>query len=108
MPRKYVRAKSVAKNPMKFRVLNKEILESDGCVGQCWPGDSDANIIEVDPRQRQLDYLDTTIHEALHHLFPKKKERVILRAGTSIANLLWKLGYRRVRARKKSGAAGRT
>lgn len=86
---------------MKFRVINKPILESDGCVGQCWPGDWDDNRMEVDPRQTQIDYLDTVIHEALHMLFPQKKERAILKAGTSIAQLLWRLGYRRVKPRKK-------
>lgn len=93
---------------MRFRVVNKKILESDGCVGQCWPGDTEDNLIEVDPRQTQIDYMDTVIHEALHHLFPTVKERKILKSGTSVAQLLWRLGYRRVKPRKKSGAAGRT
>lgn len=78
---------------MKFRVVKKHILESDGCVGQTWPGVK-PRIIEIDPRQCPKDYLDTIIHEVLHHLFPKKRERVILRAGTTVANLLWRLGYR--------------
>lgn len=104
MANRYIKAKKVAKNPMRFRVLNKHILEKSGCVGQCWPGSDDGNLMEVDPRQCPLDYFDTMIHEALHHLFPKAKEHKILRAGTSIANLLWRMGYRRV----KSGAAGRT
>ena len=93
---------------MRFRVVNKEILESDGCVGQCWPGASEDNRMEVDPRQTQLDYMDTVIHEALHMLFPAEKERAVLKGGTSIAQLLWRLGYRRVKPRKKSGAAGKT
>lgn len=40
--------------------------------------------------------MDTLIHEALHELLPRKRERWILRAGTTIANLLWRLGYRRI------------
>lgn len=93
---------------MRFTVHNKHILESDGCVGQCWPGTHEDNRMEVDPRQTQIDYMDTVIHEAMHMLFPKVKESKILKSGTSIAILLWRLGYRRVRPRKKSGAAGRT
>ena len=104
MPSRYVKAKKIAKNPTRFRVRNKHILESDGCVGQCWPGSDDGQLIEIDPRQCPKDYMDTIIHEALHHLFPKKKEPSILRSGTSLANLLWRLGYRRV----KNGATGRT
>lgn len=104
MAARYVKAKKVARNPMSFRVVNKNILESDGCVGQCWPHTGD-HILEVDPRQCPKDYMDTVIHEALHELWPKAKEHKILKAGTSLANLLWRLGYRR---KKKSGAAGKT
>lgn len=93
---------------MRFIVQNKCILESDGCVGQCWPGTYEDNRMEVDPRQTQIDYMDTLIHEALHMLFPKAQERKILKCGTSIATLLHRLGYRRMTPRKKSGAAGRT
>lgn len=100
---RYVRAKKIAKNPMRFRVRNKHLEETDGCVGQCWPGADDGNLIEIDPRQCPKEYLDTLIHEALHLLFPRKKERAILHAGASIAGLLWRVGYR-----KKYGAIGRT
>ncbi len=105
MGNRYVKAKKVAKDPMSFRVVNKPVLDTDGCVGQCWPRSDDGQLIEIDPRQCPKEYMDTLIHEALHHLFPRKKERRILRTGTSLANLLWRLGYRRVRI--KSGAAGK-
>lgn len=95
---KYIKGKSTTKTPIRFRVKNKKLLESDGCVGLCYPG---WYLIEIDPRQCPKDYLDTIIHEALHEIFPKKKEFSILKAGTSIANLLWRLGYRRVNNKKK-------
>lgn len=95
---KYIKAQSKAKNPIQFHVINKKLLESDKCVGQCYPG---WYLIEIDPRQCPKDYLDTIIHEALHEIFPKKKESIILKAGTSIANLLWRLGYRRISVKKK-------
>jgi len=96
--RNRVKSNVRAKNPLRFRVLNKFIYEDDQSVGQCWPSHKD-NIIEIDPRQPKKEYMDTIIHEALHILFPSKREKTILRAGTSIANLLWRLGYRRVKAR---------
>jgi hypothetical protein len=94
---KRVRAKSKAKRPLKLRVENKYILETDEVVGQCWPWSKPrAYTIEIDPRQCPKDYMDTLIHEALHEILPKKKEKFILNAGTTIANLLWRLGYRRL------------
>ena len=84
---------------MKFRVLNKHVKDTDGVVGQCWPNAGD-HIIEIDPRQCPKEYMDTLIHEALHELFPRLHEKTVLHAGTSVADLLWRLGYRRVCARK--------
>jgi hypothetical protein len=104
---KYVSASIKEKNPMRFRVLNAPIHTTDGTVGQCWPGTGE-HIIEIDPRQCPKEYLDTLIHESLHELFPKATESRVLRAGTSIANLLWRLGYRRNSARVRlGGSAGR-
>jgi len=94
-----VKARKKARKPLKFRVLNKMVHDTDGVVGQCWPGTGD-HVIEIDPRQCPKEYLDTLIHEALHEVFPRAFERTILNAGTSVADLLWRLGYRRVRMRK--------
>jgi len=86
---------------MKFRVHNKLIFdEKDKNVGQCWPG-SKKHIIEIDPRQCPKDYLDTLLHEALHELFPYKPEKFIQKAGKSLANLLWRLKYRKKNEYKK-------
>lgn len=87
--KRYVKGDSAAKNVLKFRVVNKKL---DGCVGQCYPG---WRTLEIDPRQCPKDYMDTLIHEAFHELFPKMKEPKVLRSATSIANLLWRLGYRK-------------
>ena len=96
---RYVKASKVARNPFRFKVLNKPVHDTDGVVGQCWPWTGD-HVIEIDPRQCPSEYLDTLIHEALHELFPKSKETKILNSGTSVARLLWRLGYRRVKQRK--------
>ena len=94
----FIKSEFRAKDPMKLKVRNKLFAKSDDCVGRCWPK-TNRFLIEIDPRQCPKDYMDTLIHEALHELFPKKREKRILRAGTTIANLLWRLGYRRVKKR---------
>jgi len=92
--------KTKAKRPLKLWVVNnKRLLEEDKCVGRCWPG-TRTYVIEIDPRQCPKDYMDTLIHEALHELLPRKPEAFILKAGTTIANLLWRLGYRRKKKRR--------
>lgn len=96
--KKIVKSNSKAKNILKFKVYNKHLYEKEHCVGQCWPF-TRKHIIEIDPRQVPSEYMDTLIHEALHELLPHKSERFILKAASSIANLLWRLGYRRVKKR---------
>ena len=82
--------------PLKLKVYNKPTLKTDKCHGQCWPF-SKKRIIEIDPSQSPQSYMDTLIHEALHELMPKKPEGFILKAGNTISNLLWRLGYRRLK-----------
>jgi hypothetical protein len=95
---RYVKASKIARNVIPFRVLNKPVHDTDGVVGQCWPlSKKSKNILEIDPRQCPREYLDTLVHEALHISFPRVKEPKILRVGTSIAKLLWRLGYRKVK-----------
>lgn len=43
----------------------------------------------------EKDMLDTTVHELLHALFPDLSEESVTKAGTEIAKVLWKLGYRK-------------
>lgn len=94
-----IKSKVLSKHPLKFKILNRMIADTDNAVGQCWPW-TKKHIIEIDPRQSPKDYLDTIIHETLHELFPRKKEKDILKAGNSISNLLWRLKYRRVNQSK--------
>ncbi len=96
--KKIVRPRYKSDKILKFRVYNKHIYETDKCLGQCWPF-TKKHIIEIDPRQYPSEYLDTLIHEALHELLPHKPEAFILKAASSIAKLLWRLGYRRIKKR---------
>ena len=56
----------------------------------------DAGVTVIDPRQEPKDYLDTLIHEYLHHLFPEWKEKAVALTGTALADYLWEQGYRKV------------
>ena len=102
--KRYLKSSTVAKNPINLRVYNKPIADDpdDPAVGQCWPHTRPRlRKIEIDPRQSPKDYLDTLLHEAIHENFPKVKEPKVLNAATSIANLLWRLGYRRIHQKPK-------
>ena len=34
--KKIVKSQVLAKNPLKFRVYNRPISDTDNCVGRCW------------------------------------------------------------------------
>jgi len=61
--------------------------------GQAWVGDG---LIEIDPRQSPKERMDTLIHECLHLLYPEESEEAVSSAGSSIAAVLWRDGYRRI------------
>jgi hypothetical protein len=52
--------------------------------------------IYCDPTLSPKSFMETAIHEAMHAEDPDVSEKVILRRGKSMANWLWRLGYRRV------------
>ena len=51
--------------------------------------------IEIDPRLAGQSHLDIALHEGLHVLFPHLDEATVDAAGTILADLIWRLGYRR-------------
>lgn len=53
------------------------------------------NRIEIDPALDDRTEMDIAIHEGLHVIFPMIHEDAIDEAGKSLADLLWRLGYRR-------------
>ena len=63
-----------------------------GCWGKAF---YESWTIDIDPRLAGQTHLDIAIHEGLHCLFPQIDEAVINAAGTTLADLLWRLGYRR-------------
>ena len=61
-------------------------------AGQYWK-----NKIEIDPRQDSKDYLDTLIHEMLHHECPWLDEMAVRKIAPAISKVVWKQGYRRIK-----------
>jgi hypothetical protein len=55
----------------------------------------DERRIEIDPHLEDRTHMDIALHEALHVLFPDLPEDTVNNAGTTLADLLWRLGYRR-------------
>ena len=54
-----------------------------------------SGLIDIDPRLGGQSHLDITLHEALHVIFPDLSEEAVNNAGITLADLLWRLGYRR-------------
>lgn len=93
---RYIKPRSKAKNPLRIRVVEKFLQEEEGCVGLCYPDDNnEIKTVYIDPRLSPKDYLDTLIHETIHHCVPKLSENKVLNVSTTVANLLWRLGYRK-------------
>lgn len=63
-----------------------------GCWGMAYPNEYR---IELDPDLDERTEIDIGIHEGLHVLFPYLPESDVDNAGKALADLLWRLGYRR-------------
>jgi len=63
---------------------------------------TDIRRILLDERLTGFDYLETAVHEILHCQNPKFSEEQVTAQGFEMADLLWKLGFRKVdNARRK-------
>lgn len=60
--------------------------------GRCYAN----GVIEIDPRLRPIDFLDTLIHELLHREFPDLRESKVTEAATIMAKELWESDFRRL------------
>ena len=77
----------------KIKVVDK-LLGRQKAVGQAY---SDARVIEVDPRQKSKNYLDTLIHELLHVYNPEWSETKVSKTANEITDIIWKKNYRRIK-----------
>lgn len=75
----------------KITIIERK-LGKEKAMGQAFKEDG---LIEVDPRQKPKDYLETCIHEAMHVLFPQLSERQIILKSKKMTKLLWEIGYRK-------------
>lgn len=55
----------------------------------------DEHMIQLVAVATDRAFLDVSIHEALHAVFPWMQEWMVNRTATELAALLWKLGYRK-------------
>lgn len=78
----------------------KLTLDGEGCYGRC---DYHTRTILVLKRLLGFDELDTFIHEGIHAICEIIDESFVGCMATDLANLLWRLGYRKLsRAQRKA------
>ena len=82
----------MATKPTKIKVIDKK-LGRQKAVGQAY---SDARVIEIDPRQRSKNYLDTLIHEMLHCFAPRWGEKRVSQTANEMTRVIWDKQYRRI------------
>jgi len=75
-----------------MRRIHYRFKRTRGCWGRAFPAQ---RRIEIDPALDDKTLLDIALHEGLHVIFPIIDEDEINDAGTTLADLLWRLGYRR-------------
>jgi hypothetical protein len=63
-------------------------------MGSC--GTYAKGVASVDRRLFSLCYLETLLHEMLHHYCPKWSEPKILKVGSQMAKAIWKQRFRRI------------
>jgi len=80
-------------NDNKIKVIDKK-LGRQKAVGQAY---ADSRIIEVDPRQRSKNYLDTLIHEMLHVYNPEWSENKVTKTANEMTDIIWQKNYRRIK-----------
>lgn len=71
-----------------------------GLYGDCC---YDTKTIRIHSGSRGRSLLDTTIHEVIHAQHPDMPEAEVSIRSTELANVLWKMGWRRQVATKHKG-----
>lgn len=63
-----------------------------GAYGMAYP---DQHRIEIDPKLDERLEMEIGLHEGLHVLFPWMAEEIVDHSAKVLADLLWRLGYRK-------------
>lgn len=80
------------KFPKKI-TLRKRKLWRENAQGLAHQGEG---LIEIDPRLKSRDSLNTTLHECLHLCFPNLSERNVRAVAHRITTVLWRDNWRRI------------
>ena len=78
--------------PKKIKIIDKKL----GRERAAWQAFMGENLIEIDPRQDNKNYLLTLVHELTHVCFPDLSEEEVIRCEKIIGNALWEQNYRKV------------
>ena len=76
----------------RIKIVERK-LGREKAFGQSWQNDS---FIEIDPRQKSRQYLNTLIHEILHVLYPEDSETKVIENSRILSKYIWEKNYRRV------------
>lgn len=74
-----------------IKIIHRK-LGREQAHGQAWKED---RIIEIDPRLKGIEYLETLLHEIIHIQNPKWPEIKVAGHSKQLAKILWNLGFRK-------------
>lgn len=75
-----------------MRKVRFKFKRNPGCWGMAYPEEWR---IELDPYMEEKTLLDIAIHETTHVVAPDLSEEATDRIGRHVADVLWRLGFRR-------------
>lgn len=79
----------------KYKI--KKIRKGKDYLGICDPPDEIGKVIEIPVEGKNKTDLSTIIHEALHASFWDLDDQPVDEGADSIANFLWRLGWRKIK-----------
>lgn len=77
---------------MRLRKIKVEFKRNSGLWGLAYP---DEWRIELDPALADKTLIDIATHEVAHVVIPDLDETAVDRLGRHVADVLWRLGFRR-------------
>jgi hypothetical protein len=79
---------------INYKYKNLGFVKGGKVLGFAYIGE---DRIELDKSLEGKELLEIFVHEAGHNIFPRKAESEIDFMGKTIADLLWRAGYRKVK-----------
>lgn len=75
-----------------MRKVRFSFRRNHGCWGMAYPKEWR---IELDPQLEEKTLIDIAVHETVHVVAPDLSEECTDRIGRHVADVLWRLGFRR-------------